>query len=80
MSHEIPPRAVAELDQYFAEANDKYAELVELLRKMTADRGEYGALAEMARSLDIASKETLISMVVTGMSRDMKHGNKDKDA
>jgi len=80
MSHEIPPRAVAELDQYFAEANDKYAALVELLRKMTVQDGEYEALAQMAKSLDVASKETLISMVVTGMNRDMKHGNKDKDA
>ena len=80
MNHEIPPRAVAELDQYLAEANEKYTELVELLRKLTAEHGEYEALAQMANSLDVAPKETLISMVVTGMNRDMKHGDREKDA
>ncbi len=39
MSREIPPGALAQLDQMFAEANQKYEELVDILRKMTGEHG-----------------------------------------
>lgn len=77
MSQEIPPGVVAELDQYFAEADEKYEELVELLRKLTQENGLYEGIALMAKSLEVGSHETLISMVVTGMRRDMFHGDKE---
>jgi len=77
MSKEIPPGATAELDQLFAEANEKYATLVELLRKLTEEHGTYDALAIMGSSLSIAPKETLVSMVITGMRRDMLHREKN---
>ena len=58
----------------FAECDDKYKELVELLRKLTEEHGLYAAMAYMAKSLDIASNATLLSMVVTGMRREMNRG------
>jgi len=82
MTHDIPPHAVAQLDQYFAEATEKWGELADLLRKSIAEHGEYEAMAIMAKSLEVASQETLISMVVTAMRAHVKHTDehRDKDA
>lgn len=77
MSNEIPPGAVASLDQYFAEAKDKYHDLVEVLRKLVAEHGMYEGLAMMTKSLDVANQPTLISMVVTGLYVEMLHGEKE---
>jgi hypothetical protein len=79
MTHHIPPHAVAQLDQYFAEAAEKWHELADLLRKTTAEYGEYEAMAMMAKSLEVASQETLISMVVTAMRLHVKHTGEHRD-
>ena len=74
---ELPPGVVAELDQHFAEADEKYEQLVHVLSELAAEYGMYEAVAVMAKSLDIASHETLVSMVVTGMRREVLHGGKE---
>lgn len=74
MSRELPPGVVADLDQFFAEADRKYMELVEVLRKCTDQEGMYEAAAIMAMSLSDAPKDTLTSMVVTGLRMYMLHG------
>ena len=73
MSREIPPGATAQLDQLFAEANRMYGELIGMLIKLTEEHGIYRAMSIMGQSLETAPKETLVSMVLTGMRRDMKH-------
>lgn len=75
---EIPPAELAELDQNNAEAKQRWGELVEILAKLTEEYGEYGAMAIMGQSLEVASKNTLISMVVTGMRVQMLHTPKEK--
>ena len=70
---DIPAGILADLDQLQAEADRKYGEMVGLLRDMTGERGLYAAMAVMAASLEKAPQETLISMVLTGMAREMKH-------
>lgn len=74
---EIPPGALAELDQTNAEAALRWGDLVEILAKLTEEYGEYGAMAIMSSSLEVASKNTLISMVVTGMRVKMLHNPKE---
>jgi len=71
---------MAQLDQLFAQANQMYGELIEMLVKLTGEHGIYEAMAIMGKSLEIASRETLVSMVLTGMRRDMHRGEKEKDA
>jgi hypothetical protein len=73
MNREIPPAVTASLDQHFAEADEKYGELVEMLRTLVGEHGTYGALAIMAHSLETASKKTLTSIVITGMQRDLRY-------
>jgi hypothetical protein len=68
---DIPPVVVAAMDQFMAEADEKYAELVEALRVVTDSEGLYGGMATMGIALGKASKESLIAMVVTGLRREM---------
>jgi len=75
MSKEMPPGATAQLDQLFAEANEKYTELIEILRKLTEEHGIYGAMAIMGSSIEAASNATLVSMVLTGMRREVLRGS-----
>ena len=68
----LPPAAVAKLDQLAAEADMKYAELVGILQSLTEERGEYLALAYLGSSLLRAPKEALVSIILTGMRRETK--------
>ena len=76
MSREIPPRVVAEMDQFFAEADEKYEELIDLLRKIIAEESLYEGIAFMVKTLDsAATRQTLLSMVATGMRREILRGD-----
>jgi hypothetical protein len=68
---DLPPGVEAELDQLYAETSDKFSQLVGVLTGLTVEYGIYGAMAIMGKSLEIAPNATLISMVLTGMQREM---------
>lgn len=68
---DMPPDVVASLDQLMAEADDKYAQLVAMLNELTEEHGIYNAMAIIGTSLDKAPQATLVSMVLTGMRREM---------
>lgn len=66
------PAAVAALMQIMAEADKKYDATVASLREITEDpdMDMYDALAVMGFALNNASKEQLISIVLTGLKRE----------
>lgn len=69
----IPPHILAALDQTRAAADAKYTELVDALRSLGAEYGEYESLSVLGASLlKSASKEVLVSIVLTGMQRELR--------
>jgi hypothetical protein len=75
---DIPPGAIAHLDQIFTEADEKYAELIEMLGSLTEEYGMYAAMTFIGSSLDHVSHGTLVSMFLTGLRRELR--NQEKSA
>lgn len=67
----VPPAVVAQMDQVFAEADQKYGELADYMRQLTVDHDSIGAMLIMGSSLQVAPKSTLIDIIITGLRREV---------